>query len=145
MLKAAQALAKLAITADPRIAFPGQRAAELVKPLKHLARQRNGLLQFEACMALCNLAGSSEELRMKLYREKAVSVLEDLMFDEDPLVRRAATEALCNCFYCEKIFDMFAKKDGASFERLKLWVLFSGTDHEDADIRKLSMFPFGEC
>jgi hypothetical protein len=75
---------------------------------------------------------------MKLYREKAVSVLEDLMFDEDPLVRRAATEALTNCLYCEDIYNMFAKKEGPSFERLKLWVLYCGTDHEDADIREAS-------
>ena len=55
-------MAKLAITSDPRIAFPGQRAAELVKPLLALTKERKGLLQFEAGMALTNLASMGEDM-----------------------------------------------------------------------------------
>ncbi|EGD75329.1 hypothetical protein PTSG_06979 [Salpingoeca rosetta] len=134
MIKAAHALAKIAITTDPTIAFPGQRVAELVKPLVKLSRERNGLMMFEAAMAMTNLASINDDLRNKLLRDKAVARLEDMMFDEDPLIRRAATEGLCNCFYSEKIFDQFAKKDGASFERLKLWILFAGVEQDDFDL-----------
>lgn len=43
---------------------------------------------------------------LKMLREKAVSRLEDMMFDEDPLIRRAAVEALLNCLYCEEVYMM---------------------------------------
>lgn len=62
-MKASQALAKLAITNDPAIAFPGQRVVELIKPLVQLTKERHGLLMFEASMALCNLASMTDELR----------------------------------------------------------------------------------
>eukprot|EP01147_Barroeca_monosierra_P000825 gene825-4105_t len=167
-IKAAHALAKIAITSDPTIAFPGQRAAELVQPLVQLSRsplslscdalvltlfytvsfvldlttqwtniilrERNGLMMFEAAMAMTNLASINDDLRNKLLHEKAVARLEDMMFDEDPLIRRAATEALCNCFLSEKIYDQFAKRDAPSFERLKLWILFSGVEQDDFDL-----------
>jgi hypothetical protein len=41
-----------------------------------------------------------------MLREKAVARLEDMMFDEDVLIRRAAVEALLNCLYTEEIFLM---------------------------------------
>eukprot|EP00041_Stephanoeca_diplocostata_P036256 m.1313060 g.1313060 ORF g.1313060 m.1313060 type:complete len:1076 (+) comp24832_c0_seq3:173-3400(+) len=130
-LKAAQALAKMAITTDPNIAFPGQRAAELVRPLLGLTKSRKGLHQFEACMALTNLASVSEDLRMRVVREDGIKALEDLMFDDDWMVRRSATETLCNMMYCEKVFEMFATKEGKCWERLKLWILLSGAADED--------------
>ena len=37
--------------------------SELVRPLVKLIQERNGLYQFEGCMALCNLASVSEDLR----------------------------------------------------------------------------------
>jgi hypothetical protein len=50
---------------------------------------------------------------MRVVREKGINKLEDGMFDEDPLIRRAATECMCNMFQCEKVFDMFASPEGA--------------------------------
>lgn len=32
-----------------------------------------------------------------------MQALEDLMFDEDPLVRRAGTEAMCNMIYLDEV------------------------------------------
>eukprot|EP00056_Hartaetosiga_gracilis_P005802 m.89143 g.89143 ORF g.89143 m.89143 type:complete len:1024 (+) comp12287_c0_seq2:79-3150(+) len=133
-LKAAHALAKIAITNNPEIAFPGQRSLELVKPLVMLSREFDGLMMFESAMALTNLAGMNDTMRNKMFKEKAVQRLEDMMFDEDAMIRRAATEGLCNCFYSDKIFKEFATKEGHSFERLKLWILFSGVEQEDFDL-----------
>jgi hypothetical protein len=62
-LKAAQALAKICITSDPNVAFSGQRAAELVRPLLALTKERKGLLQFEAGLALTNLASMNDDIR----------------------------------------------------------------------------------
>ncbi|KFP65236.1 Protein unc-45 A, partial [Cariama cristata] len=62
--KAAQALAKITITSNPEMAFPGERIYEVVRPLVSLLHlQRTGLENFEGLMALTNLAGISERLR----------------------------------------------------------------------------------
>lgn len=88
--KAAQALAKITITSNPEMAFPGERVRvaavgtcplpalargprpallspqiyEVVRPLVSLLHlQRTGLENFEGLMALTNLAGISERLR----------------------------------------------------------------------------------
>ncbi|KAH6936395.1 hypothetical protein HPB50_016455 [Hyalomma asiaticum] len=56
-LIAAQALARLGITINPEVAFPGQRAVEVVRPLLSLLHPDCSALQgFEALMALTNLA-----------------------------------------------------------------------------------------
>lgn len=62
-VKAAQALAKICISSDPNVAFGGQRAFELVRPLLALTKERKGLLQFEAGLALTNLASMNDEIR----------------------------------------------------------------------------------
>jgi len=106
--KAAHCVAKLAITANPNIAFPGQRAAELARPLINLIKMEGRLMQFEGLMALTNLSCESNDLRMRIVREEGVHAIEDLMFDEDWLVRRAATECMTNMLNCDKVYEMFA-------------------------------------
>eukprot|EP00049_Salpingoeca_infusionum_P007555 m.122848 g.122848 ORF g.122848 m.122848 type:complete len:1015 (+) comp13742_c1_seq1:230-3274(+) len=133
-IAAAHALAKIAITANPSLAFPGQRAAELVKPLVMLTKQRNGLQMFEAAMALTNLASMSDEMRNKILREKGVGRLEDMMFDEDFMIRRAATEAMTNLLESRKVAELYNSKGAPSWDRLKLWILFSGVEQDDFDI-----------
>ncbi|NXN72889.1 UN45A protein, partial [Himantopus himantopus] len=95
--KAAQALAKITITSNPEMAFPGERIYEVVRPLVSLLHlQRTGLENFEGLMALTNLAGISERLRQKILKEKAVPMIEGYMFEEHELIRLAATECMCN-------------------------------------------------
>lgn len=56
--QASQALARIGITINPEVAFPGQRMCELIRPLLGLLDlECNALENFEALMALCNLAG----------------------------------------------------------------------------------------
>ncbi|KAA8590489.1 hypothetical protein FQN60_014423 [Etheostoma spectabile] len=94
-IKAAQALAKITITSNPEIAFPGERIYEMVRPLVSLLSLECTLLQnFEALMALTNLAGISERLRQKIIKEKAVPKIEGYMFEEHDLVRASATECI---------------------------------------------------
>jgi hypothetical protein len=62
--RAAQALAKIAITINPELAFPGQRCLEVVRPLIQLLHpDRAALENFEALMALTNLAGVDASVR----------------------------------------------------------------------------------
>uniref|UniRef100_A0A668ARP8 Unc-45 myosin chaperone A n=1 Tax=Myripristis murdjan TaxID=586833 RepID=A0A668ARP8_9TELE len=131
-IKAAQALAKITITSNPEIAFPGERIYEVVRPLVSLLSLECTLLQnFESLMALTNLAGISERLRQKIIKEKAVAKVEGYMFEEHELVRAAATECMCNMVLSTEVQKLFLATGN---DRLKLLVLYSG--EEDERLRK---------
>ncbi|XP_030353708.1 protein unc-45 homolog A isoform X2 [Strigops habroptila] len=126
--KAAQALAKITITSNPEMAFPGERIYEVVRPLVSLLHlQRTGLENFEGLMALTNLAGISERLRQKILKEKAVPMIEGYMFEDHELIRRAATECMCNMTMSREVQELFLAEDS---DRLKLMVLYSGEEDE---------------
>ena len=125
---AAQALAKLGITSDPRLAFPGQRSLEVVRPLVSLLTAEQGLMQFEGLMALTNLASMNDDVRRRILKEGGVGHMESLMFEEHELIRRAATEALCNMICLPEVAARFHRSD--DIERVKLWTLFSGEEDE---------------
>uniref|UniRef100_A0A8C8HQQ3 UNC-45/Cro1/She4 central domain-containing protein n=1 Tax=Oncorhynchus tshawytscha TaxID=74940 RepID=A0A8C8HQQ3_ONCTS len=130
--KAAQALAKITITSNPEIAFPGERIYEVVRPLVSLLTLDCTLLQnFESLMALTNLAGISERLRQKIIKEKAVPKVEGYMFEEHELVRAAATECMCNLVLSTEVQQLYVATGN---DRLKLLVLYSG--EEDERLRK---------
>jgi hypothetical protein len=128
---AAQAIAKIGITNDPRLSFPGQRVLEVVRPLVQLLKSEQGLQQFEALMALTNLAGTSDDVRQRIVKEHGVQLMESLMFEEHDLIRRASTEALCNMIQMPEVHARFLNDD---IERVKLWTLFSG--EEDFDLAR---------
>uniref|UniRef100_A0A663MPP6 Protein unc-45 homolog A n=1 Tax=Athene cunicularia TaxID=194338 RepID=A0A663MPP6_ATHCN len=126
--KAAQALAKITITSNPELAFPGERIYEVVRPLVSLLHlQRTGLENFEGLMALTNLAGISERLRQKILKEKAVPMIEGYMFEEHELIRLAATECMCNMAMSKEVQELFLAEGS---DRLKLMVLYSGEEDE---------------
>jgi len=123
---ATQALAKIGITADPRLAFSGQRSMEVVRPLvKLLHFSKEPLYRFEALMALTNLASMSNEVRRRIMKEKGFMEVESLMFETDDDYRRAATECMCNLVQNEEAFKKF--KDEES-DRLKLITMYCGEE-----------------
>ncbi|XP_070619638.1 protein unc-45 homolog A [Erythrolamprus reginae] len=126
--KAAQALAKIAITTAPEMAFPGERVYEVVRPLVSLLHlSRSGLQNFEGLMGLTNLAGTSERLRQKIVKEKAVPIIEGYMFEEHEMIRLAATECMCNLALSPQVAELFMAEGS---DRLKLLVLYSGEEDE---------------
>ncbi|XP_028561992.2 protein unc-45 homolog A isoform X1 [Podarcis muralis] len=126
--KAAQALAKITITTAPEMAFPGERIYEVVRPLVGLLHlNRSALQNFEGLMALTNLAGTSERLRQKIVKEKAVPMIEGYMFEEHEMIRLAATECMCNMALSPEVGELFLVEGS---DRLKLLVLYSGEDDE---------------
>uniref|UniRef100_H3D3P0 Unc-45 myosin chaperone A n=1 Tax=Tetraodon nigroviridis TaxID=99883 RepID=H3D3P0_TETNG len=134
-VKAAQALAKITITSNPEMAFPGERIYETVRPLVSLLSLECTLLQnFEALMALTNLAGISERLRQKIIKEKAVPKIEGYMFEEHDLVRASATECMCNLVLSSEVRQFRNCTWPTGNDRLKLLVLYSG--EEDERLRK---------
>uniref|UniRef100_A0A8C7YM64 Unc-45 myosin chaperone A n=1 Tax=Oryzias sinensis TaxID=183150 RepID=A0A8C7YM64_9TELE len=101
---------------------------EVVRPLVSLLSLNCTLLQnFEALMALTNLAGISERLRQKIIKEKAVPKIEGYMFEEQDLVRASATECMCNLVLSTEVQELYLATGN---DRLKLLVLYSGEDDE---------------
>jgi len=127
LILASQALAKIGITSDPRLAFSGQRCMEVVRPFVKMLDFRNiPLVRFEGLMALTNLASMNDEVRRRIMKEKGFRAIESLMFDEEDEVKRAATECMCNLVLNEEAFNLFKTKDDC--ERLKLVTLYCGED-----------------
>jgi len=131
---AGQALAKIAISSDPNIAFPGQTASELVRPFVTLCNGDGPLRQFEALMALTNLASMStnEDIRGIIIGSGGVKAMEMLQFSDNAMIQRAATEALCNMMFEPEIFDSYASATSTS----KLKIFIALCDAEDAQTRR---------
>lgn len=85
-----------------------------------LLHEASSLLQrFEALMALTNIASvdSSMAERIAAFQDRAiVSKMEDLMLDENAMVRRAATELLCNLLSAEAVFLAWSGAVGSPAE-----------------------------
>ena len=77
---------------------------ELVRPIiKLLKVEHTALENFEALMALTNLASISEAVRKRILKEDGFSHIEQYMFEEHPMLRRAATECMCNLVAQEEV------------------------------------------
>lgn len=106
--QAAQALARIGITINPEVAFPGQRALEVIRPLISLLHPDcNGLENFESLMALCNIAQMNEVARQRILNEGGFSKIEHYMFEDHEYICRAATQCMCNMTQSEEVIQMF--------------------------------------
>ncbi|KAI8600315.1 armadillo-type protein [Dissophora ornata] len=131
---ATQALAKLSITLDPRLTFKNQRIPELVKPLIWLLESTDQLCQFESLMALTNL-GSMGDVQVLglIVQEGGVEKMENLQFSEHNLVRRAATEALCNMIFFEPVFELYSDPEKS---KNKIHLMLALCDADDFMTRR---------
>uniref|UniRef100_A0A914VHH0 Protein unc-45 homolog B n=1 Tax=Plectus sambesii TaxID=2011161 RepID=A0A914VHH0_9BILA len=128
-IKAGHALARLGSNADPAIAFPGQRAYEVVKPLVDLLHPDiDGMPNYDALLTLTNLASMSDSVRKRILKGNAISKIEEYWFmTEHAELRDAAAELLLNLLYCEDFLKMTVEP---GTDRLKLWVLYAGEPDE---------------
>lgn len=130
-LQAAQALARLAITTDPRLAFGGQTSLALVRPFLNLCKDSAQLRQFEGLMALTNLASVEDDaIRLKIVAEDGMTTFENLQLSNHTMVQRAATEMICNMVFCDPVFETYSTHSG----KLRLMMILS--DHEDVATRR---------
>lgn len=161
-LPAAQALAKLVISTPPQLLFPAPHQTNALNALSPLylllVHPKSTLLQkFEALMSLTNLATINPEFGARIVdakvvppdidaefrgagRETSVSVVsrvEELLLDENTLVRRAATELVCNLASTEVGFKYFSgettqgteqKGDARAAARLGVLLLLADVD-----------------
>lgn len=106
--QAAQALARIGITINPEVAFPGQRNLEVVRPLLALLHPDcNALENFEALMALCNLAGMNETTRNRILKEGGLAKIEHYLYEDHEMLLRAATQCICNLLQSEEVIKTF--------------------------------------
>jgi len=129
--QAAQAIARIGITINPDVAFPGQRSAEVIRPLLSLlSLDCSALENFEALMALCNLAGLNENIRRRIIKEGGVSKIENYMYEEHELLKRAATQVMTNLIMSPDVVKIYEGKN----DRTKLLVLLCSEDDEETNM-----------
>ena len=139
-LECIQALAKLAITASPIQVFGPNEGAlyDAIRPFATLlVHPSSTLLQrFEAIMALTNIASQSPETASRIAKSAGVmNKVELLMLEDHALIRRAATELVCNLIAgSEEIFGKYGG-DQANGSKSKVHVLLALCDVDDLATR----------
>ncbi|RPD57094.1 ARM repeat-containing protein [Lentinus tigrinus ALCF2SS1-6] len=135
-----QALAKLAITAAPVQVFGPNEGAiyDAIRPFALMLTHPNATLlqSFEAMMALTNLSSQSPEAASRIAgADGLMNKVELLMLEDHTLVRRAATELVCNLVAgSEEIFNKWGG-DRNTASKSKLQVLVALCDIEDLPTR----------
>jgi hypothetical protein len=121
-------IAKLLITTNPQLLTSAQRLGS-VKPLLRLIRdiKAKDLQHFEALMAITNVASTGEDAKNRIVSEKGIAALHYAMFSDHEMVRRAATEAMCNLVPHEAMMEHLQETD-----HLRLWMAFA-EDYEDVN------------
>jgi len=130
---AASALARIGITQDPSIAFPGQRSCDVVRPIASLLKDDcTSLENFEAMMALGNLATVNESTRGRMMKEADVVMgVENYMYEDHVMLKRAAVQCFLNL--CQSPFQVI-RAEGNN-DKVKYLVLLCG-DPDDPEVVK---------
>jgi hypothetical protein len=122
---ASQALARIGITINPEVAFPGQRCVEVVRPLIALLHPDcTGLQNFEALMALTNLAQVSDSVRSRMIKDGGFSRIENYMYEDHDMIKRAATQCMLNLILSVEVVRIYEGEN----DRLKYLVVLSEDD-----------------
>ncbi|KAK5964585.1 Protein unc-45 B [Trichostrongylus colubriformis] len=105
-IKAAHAIAKLGAKTDPQIAFPGQRAYEVVKPLCDLLHPDiEGKPNYDALLTLTNLVGAAfailtedVDANRRIFEEikSWPEVFKEIAMHEDPEAQRRGLLGIAN-------------------------------------------------
>lgn len=129
--QASQALARLGITINPEVAFPGQRIMEVVRPFINLLNPECSALEnFESLMALCNLAGISDSVRKCILKEGGFQKIEAYMYEEHDMLRRASTQVINNLVMCEETIRYYEQEN----DRIKYLVILCEDEDQDISI-----------
>jgi hypothetical protein len=136
-----QALAKLAITASPAQVFGPNTGTvyDSIRPFSLLfIHPSSSLLQrFEAMMALTNVSSHSAEAADRVAKStELIAKVEFLMLEEHSLIRRAATELLCNLIAgSESVFERYAGESKPESAKSRLHILLALADVNDLPTR----------
>lgn len=135
---AAQALSRLLISVNPSHAFTSSLpAASAIRPLQsQLIRTESPIWRlhaFEAMLALTNMASLDEPTQTQILRTAFDTVVDDLLLSNNKLLRRAATELVCNLMGSPYCIEKFA--DGSPRAKHRLHLLLAMTDVDDTPTR----------
>lgn len=129
--QAAQALARIGITINPEVAFPGQRIMEVIRPLLNSCCQECSALEnFEALMALCNLAGVSDAVRQHILKEGGFSKIENYMYEDHLMLQRAATQVMNNMLMYDEVVKLYEGEN----DRVKYLVILSEDEDKETSL-----------
>jgi hypothetical protein len=81
-------------------------------------------------MALCNLAGLNENIRKRIINEGGVSKIENYMYEQHEMLRRAATQVMTNLIMSPDVVKMYEGKN----DRTKLLVLLCSEEDEETSM-----------
>ena len=106
---------------------------DIVRPICQLLNaEYDGLENFEALMALGNLAVLNESTRARIIKEtEFITAIENYMFEEHTMIRRAAVQCWTN-LCCS---PLMVKRCDAKNDKVKYTVLLCGDD-DDPEIVK---------
>lgn len=127
---ARQALSQILIVTNPSL-LPYQQALDAVRPLLQTLESYNELLQFEAAMALTNLASLGSEVRLRILQGEGWRLFRELLFSENKQVQRTGLEGMCNLTMEDKILERFVEKK-MDLE-LKIFLAFCFLDEDEAE------------
>ncbi|KAF1951436.1 CRO1 protein [Byssothecium circinans] len=110
---AAQALSRILISTNPAhifsASFPSQTALRPLLTLLHPTESSTWQLHaFESLLALTNLASLDTPTQDHIITKSFTTLIDDLLFKENTLVKRAATELLCNLMASPLCIAQFA-------------------------------------
>jgi Myosin-binding striated muscle assembly central len=141
LLEPIQALSKLAITSSPVHVFGPDEGSSLdaIRPLSLMLIHPSSTLlqQFESMMALTNLSSSSPRVASHVAKAQGLmNKVEMLLLEDHKLVRRAATELICNLIAgSDDVFDKYGGQTETTSSKSKLQVLVALSDVEDEATR----------
>lgn len=125
---ATQALARIGITINPEQAFPGQRSLEVIRPLLNLLHPDcTALENFEALMALCNLASMNESVRCRIMKEQGMSRVEQFLMEDHVFLTRAAAQVICNMV----VHEDYVKTHELENDKVKFLALLCQEEDEE--------------
>ncbi|KAL8798051.1 MAG: hypothetical protein Q9182_007004 [Xanthomendoza sp. 2 TL-2023] len=143
---AAHALARVLISLNPTLVFPTAGSPPLtsaIRPILSLLSEdqaeasegpRNLLPNFEALLALTNLASTPSGEATEIIIRQVLPIIEDLLLSNNPLIQRATTELVCNFMNSPAGIEIFADESRAADRRLH--ILLALADVDDTATRK---------
>ncbi|UXI18286.1 isoleucyl-tRNA synthetase [Sarcoptes scabiei] len=125
---AAQAISRIAITNDPNLVFPGQRSIEVVGPIMELLHPDcNALQNFEALMALTNLAQMSVQVRNRILKDGGFSKIENYCYEDHVMLKRSSVQCIANLVLSDQVVKLFEGQN----DRVKYFVILTSDDDLD--------------
>lgn len=129
--QASQALARIGISINPEVSFKEQRCLESVRPfLSLLHPDCTALENFEAMMALCNMASVNERVRKKILDTGGLPLIESYLFEEHQMLRRASAQCFTNLMMSQDVIKIIEGEN----DKLKMLFLLSEEEDEDTSL-----------